>query len=88
MDQLHAFPRQRRAAHAPVEALAAFEQSRIGSVAAEREALSYELARFDLDVPVVEVDGERCALCLRCAMIYTRTLGSKWTILSGGLPVM
>ena len=63
MDQLHAFLRQRRAAPAPVEALDAFEQElhRL-FVAAEREALSYELARFDLDVPVVEVDGERCVV--------------------------
>jgi hypothetical protein len=76
MDQLHAFLRQRREAHAPVEALDAFEQElhRL-FVAAEREALSHELARFDLDVPAVEVDGERCPRVLRCATTYTSAVG-------------
>ena len=37
--------------------------------------MSYALARFDLDVPVVEVDGERCAHVLRCATTYTSTVG-------------
>lgn len=76
MDQLHAFLRQRRAAHAPVEALDAFAQElhRL-LVAAEREALSHELARFDLDVPTVEVDGARCPRVLRCATTYTSAAG-------------
>ena len=76
MDQLHAFLRQRRAAPAPVEALDAFEQElhRL-FVAAEREALSYELARFDLDVPVVEGDGKRCSGVSRCATTYTSAVG-------------
>ena len=67
MDQLHDFLRQRREAHEPVAALDAFEQElhRL-FVAAEREALSQELARFALDVPAVEVDGERCHRVLRC----------------------
>jgi hypothetical protein len=56
MDQLQDFLRQRREAHAPVENLDAVEQElhRL-FVAAEREALRHELARFDLDVAVVEV---------------------------------
>src|SRR2546425_1098638 len=60
MDQLQDFLRQRREAHEPVENLDAFAQElhRL-FVTAEREALSQELSRFDLDVPVVEVDGER-----------------------------
>jgi hypothetical protein len=68
MDQLHTFLRQRREAHAPVEALDAFAQElhRL-FVAAEREALRHELARFDLDVPAVDVDGVRCPRVLRCA---------------------
>jgi hypothetical protein len=37
--------------------------------------LSHELARFDLDVPVVEVDGERYHQVLRCATTYTSAAG-------------
>jgi hypothetical protein len=76
MDQLHDFLRQRREAHEPVEDLGAFEQElhRL-FVAAEREALSHELARFDLDVPAVEVDGERYHRVLRCATTYTSAVG-------------
>ena len=76
MDQLQDFLRQRREAHAPVEDLDAFEQElhrRFG--AAEREALGHELARFDLDVPVIEVAGERYQRVLRCATTYTSAVG-------------
>ena len=76
MDQLQDFLRQRREAHEPVEDLDAFEQElhRL-FVAAEREALGHELARFDLDVPAVEVDGERYHRVLRCATTYTSAVG-------------
>lgn len=76
MDQLQDFLRQRRAAHEPVEDLHAFEQELHRCfVAAEREALGHELARFDLDVPAVEVDGERYHRVLRCATTYTSAVG-------------
>ncbi len=67
MDQLQDFLRQRRAAHEPVEELEAFAQElhRL-FVAAEREALGHELARFDLNVPAIEVEGERYHRVLRC----------------------
>src|SRR5437870_2543828 len=67
MDQLHDFLRQRREARAPVADLHAFEQElhRL-FVAAEREALGRALARFELDVPAIEVEGERCHRVLRC----------------------
>ena len=76
MDQLHDFLRQRRDAREPVENLDAFEQElhRL-FVAAEREALSHELARFDLDVPALEVDGERYHRVLRCETTYTSAAG-------------
>ena len=76
MDQLQDFLRQRREAHEPVEALEAFEQElhRL-FVAAEREALGQELSRFDLDVPTIEVDGERYHRVLRCATTYTCAVG-------------
>lgn len=76
MDQLQDFLRQRRAAHEPVEDLPAFEQElHRFFVAAEREALGHELARFDLDVPAVEVAGERYHRVLRCATTYTSAVG-------------
>ena len=60
MDQLQAFLRQRRAAHEPVKDLETLEQEihRL-FVAAAREALGHELARFDLEVPALDIDGER-----------------------------
>ena len=76
MDQLQAFLRQRREAPEPVADLHTFAQElpRL-FVAAEREALGQALARFDLDVPVVEVAGERCHRVLRCATTYTSAVG-------------
>jgi len=68
MDQRQDFLRQRRDAHEPVEDLNAFAQElhRL-FVAAEREALGQELSRFALDVPTIEVAGERSQRVLRCA---------------------
>jgi hypothetical protein len=76
MDQLQDFLRQRRAAPEPVENLETFEQElhRL-FVAAEREALSRELGRFDLDVPTIEVAGERYHRVLRCATTYNSAVG-------------
>lgn len=76
MDQLQDFLRQRRDAHDPVEDLDAFEQElhRL-FVAAEREALGQELSRFDLDVPTIEVAGERYHRVLRCATTYNSAVG-------------
>ena len=76
MDQLQDFLRQRRAAHEPVKDLETFEQElhRL-FVAAEREAVGHELARFDLDVPALDVDGERYHRVLRCATTYTSAAG-------------
>jgi len=76
MDQLHDFLRQRREAREPVADLNALEQElhRL-FVAAEREALGHELARFDLDVPAIEVEGERCHRVLRCETTYASAAG-------------
>jgi len=76
MDQLQDFLRQRRAAREPVEELEAFEQElhRL-FVAAEREALGHELARFDLNVPAIEVEGERSHRVLRCETTYNSAVG-------------
>ncbi len=76
MDQLQDVLRQRRAAPEPVEHLetCAQELPRL-FVAAEREALSRALARFALDVPTIEVAGERDHRVLRCATTYNRAAG-------------
>ena len=76
MDQLQAFLRQRRETREPVADLDAFEQElhRL-FVAAEREALGHELARFDLDVPAIEVAGKHCPRVLRCEATYTSAVG-------------
>lgn len=76
MDELQGFLRQRREAHAPVENFDTFEQElHQRFLAAEREALGHELVRFDLEVPVIEVDGERYHRVLRCATTYTSAAG-------------
>src|SRR5436309_13133973 len=76
MDQLQDFLRQRRASPKPVKNLEAFEQElhRL-FVAAEREALSHEVGRFDLDVPTIETEGARYHRVLRCATTYNSAAG-------------
>jgi hypothetical protein len=91
MDQLHDFLCRRREACEPVADFAHFEQElhRL-FVMAEREALGHELARFDLDVPQVEVEGERYDQVLRCETTYNSAAGpvrverSLYRSLSGG----
>jgi hypothetical protein len=76
MDQLQDFLRQRRQAPTAVEDFERFEQEvHRFFVAAEREALGHELARFDLDVPQVEVEGERYNRVLRCETTYNSAAG-------------
>lgn len=76
MDQLQDFLRRRRHAAEPVEDFDHVEQElhRL-FVAAEREALGHELARFDRDVPQVEIDGVRYDRVLRCETTYTSAAG-------------
>jgi len=76
MTQRQDFRRQRRAAHEPVEDLDAFAQElprRFG--AAERAALGHERSRFALDVPPIEVEGERDHRVLRGATTSTSAVG-------------
>ena len=76
MSQLHAFLHQRRQTPEPAWDFEAFEQTlHRFFVAAEREALGQELARFDLDAPQVEIDGKRHEWVLRCETIYTSAAG-------------
>lgn len=76
MARLHDFLRQRQAAKEPMTDLEAFEQQLHALfVAAEREALSEELARFDVDVSTIEVAGQRYHRVLRCAQTYCSAAG-------------
>jgi hypothetical protein len=76
LDQLCDFLRRRRETCEPVADFERFEQDlhRL-FVAAEREALGHELARCDLDVPQVEVEGERYDRVLRCETTYNSAAG-------------
>jgi hypothetical protein len=76
MDQLHGFLRRRRETCEPIEDLERFEQDlhRL-FVAAEREALGHELARFDRDVPQVAIEGKRYDRVLRCETTYNSAAG-------------
>jgi hypothetical protein len=76
MDHLHDFLHRRRQAAEPLEAFEQIEQDlhRL-FVAAEREAIGRELARFDLDVPWVEIHGERYDQVLRCETTYNSAVG-------------
>jgi hypothetical protein len=76
MARLHDFLRQRPAVREPVADLATFEQQLHALfVAAEREVLGEELARFDVDVPAIEVEGQRYRRVLRCAQTYCSAAG-------------
>ena len=78
LDHLHEFLAQRKRALQPVADLAAFERDLRKRVAAvEREAIATELARFDLDVPQVIIEGTT----------YTRVLRAEQTYMSGAGPV-
>jgi hypothetical protein len=76
LEQLHDFLQQRQSAREPVADLNAFEQElHRHFVAAEREALGRELARFDVDAPVIEVAGQRYRRVLRCEQTYHSAAG-------------
>lgn len=76
MARLQDFLRQRQAARAPLADLEGFEQQLHALfVAAEREALGEELARFDVNVPILEVEGQRYHRVLRCAQTYCSAAG-------------
>ena len=76
MDDLHDFLRQRRQMAEAREGFDQIEQDlhRL-FVAAEREALGRELERFDLNVPRIEIDGERYDQVLRCETTYNSAVG-------------
>jgi hypothetical protein len=71
MQQLRDFLDERRSTREPVANLEAFEkQMHKMFAAAEAEAFGEELARFDIDAPVVVIDGVPHHQVLRCAETY------------------
>jgi len=73
---LNAFIDERRGAHQPVGDLARFEQQlRERFRAAEAEVMGEELARFDIDLPVVQIDGEPHRRVLRSSQTYMTASG-------------
>jgi hypothetical protein len=76
MKRLRDFLDERWMARGPVDDLEAFE-ARMHAMfaAAEAEALGEELARFDLDVPVIEIAGVAHRQVLRCEETYFGSAG-------------
>lgn len=75
-DRLERFLESRRCAHGPVDDLESFEMElRSMFAAAEAEAISEELSRFDVDLPAISVDGVLHRKVLRCEQRYMTAAG-------------
>jgi hypothetical protein len=76
MARLEEFLARRRGASKPVEDLEAFERElRALFAAAECEAVAQEIARFDVNVSVVRIDGVLHRQVLRCEETYFAAAG-------------
>lgn len=76
LERLEAFLAARRAARQPVPDFGAFERELHEIVVGvEREALAEELGRFDVDVPVVLIEGIPHRRVLRCEESYFSAAG-------------
>lgn len=76
MARLEEFLAQRRSAIKPVEDLEAFERElRALFAAAECEAVAEEIARFDVNAPVVLIEGVPHRQVLRCEETYFAAAG-------------
>jgi hypothetical protein len=76
MDRLRDYLAERERASEPVADLAAFERELHAKVAAvEQEAIARELARFDLDVPELDIDGVRHGRVVRAEKTYLSSAG-------------
>lgn len=76
MQQLRDFLEARRSSRVPVADLEQFEKEMHRMfAAAEAEALGEELARFDIDVPVVEIADVAHRQVLRCEETYFASAG-------------
>lgn len=75
--RLQEFVAARRASPKPVRDLGAFERELHARVlAVEREAMAQELAKLDVDQPVVRIDGVLHRQVLRCEAVYWGVAGA------------
>src|SRR5262249_13130857 len=75
-DRLLQFFEERRRAKRPVDDLDSFEQELHALfAAAEAEAVAEELARFDVELPAVEIEGVVHRQVLRCEQTYMTAAG-------------
>ncbi|MGH8524166.1 MAG: hypothetical protein ACREXY_08125 [Gammaproteobacteria bacterium] len=76
LDRLHGFLAQRRLSAELVQEMESFErQLHAYFVEAEREVLAEELARFDVDLPAVRIEGQSYRRVLRCEETYVSAVG-------------
>jgi hypothetical protein len=76
LDALLEFIEERRRARGPVGDLEEFErEARRRFMAAEAEFVGEEIARFDVDVPAVTIDGVVHRQVLRCTQTYMTAAG-------------
>jgi hypothetical protein len=76
LDELRAYVDERRRARSPVADFESFErEARRRFAAAEAEFVAEELARLDVDAPVVEIDGVAHRRVLRCPQTYMTAAG-------------
>lgn len=74
--KLEAFLEERRAKDGPIEDLAKFEKKLHDMVSElECEVIAEELQRYDIDVPVIELNGTRYKRVLRCEQTYLSAAG-------------
>ena len=74
--RLEEFLEERRGADNPTEDLAKFEKKLHEMVCElECEVIAEELQRYDIDVPVIEVNGTRYKRVLRCEQTYLSAAG-------------
>src|ERR671910_30526 len=76
VDRLQAFIAERRSSKQPCGDMEGFERELHGYVVAvEREVLAEELARLDVDLPAVTIEGEVYRQVVRCEESYTSAAG-------------
>ncbi len=76
LDRLQAFLAGRRSSKEPCTDMECFERElHEYVVAAEREVLAEELARLDVDLPAVTIEGELYRQVVRCEESYTSAAG-------------
>lgn len=75
-DRLHAFIAERRSSKEPRTDMECFERElHEYMVTVEREVLAEELARLDVDLPAVTIEGEVYRQVVRCEETYTSAAG-------------